>query len=191
MSAPQPLAADTTRGRIRGFLERNAGLLRPRVLEVGARIPHKTAWWADHRTLRPELAADWYGVDSEGGPGVDLVCDAAELPPSLTWQFSSAVCAETLEHVHEPLRVLRAIFRTLKPGSPLLVTTLCAFMEHSYPVDCWRFMPDGMDWMLHESGYQNIEIETAGQLSAQLSDHGEPPQTIASPVHIFALAWTP
>ena len=87
---------------------------------------------------------DYTGVDSEDGPGVDLVLDGAEVLNHFgpEW-FDTVICCETFEHMPEFWRTLRAIHGVLKPGGLFVVTTpSITFPYHAFPVDVYRFTQD-------------------------------------------------
>lgn len=73
------------------------------------------------RRLLPD--ASWFGVDLQAGPDVDLVADARNAP--LGTGFDLCVCAEVAEHCREPMLLIDAAYRVLKPGGVLLFTAAC------------------------------------------------------------------
>jgi SAM-dependent methyltransferase len=76
-------------------------------------------------------------------PGVNVIATAEQLPfpPNL---FQRVECDAVLEHVHDPLAVMREIERVLAPGGfAHLVVPFC-HPFHEYPRDFRRFTPDGL-----------------------------------------------
>jgi SAM-dependent methyltransferase len=73
-------------------------------------------------SVRP-LFADapvYVGVDAREGPGVDVVCDAADYRPDRL--FDTVVCTETLEHTPRVRDICANAARILSPGGVFLVT---------------------------------------------------------------------
>lgn len=190
MNGSTVLPAESVRGRIRAYLERNVHTLGSNVLEVGSRRPNGAGDWADNRRLA-YAETKWTGVDIEPGEGVDIVCDAS----SLTFDdnaYTGALCSEVLEHVIDPLEVLRELRRCVEPGGYVLVTTLTAFPIHGYPDDYWRFTPSGMNLLMQRAGFTNVSVESAGIVTFRLNDHGEQFDVYRDcPVHVFARGIVP
>lgn len=83
--------------------------------------------------------------------------------------IDAIICLEVLEHVKNPTKAIAEMFRVLKPGGKILLTTpfLLAYhgktkdslLDHShgsYP-DFWRFTHEGLELLF--SRFSNIEIE--------------------------------
>ena len=68
----------------------------------------------------------------------DLLCDAHSLPIK-TNCIEEIICAETLEHVRDPKKVLEEILRVLKPGGHCYLTIPFLFRIHADPQDFNRF----------------------------------------------------
>jgi len=110
-------------GRIADHLET---LLRPaRLLDVGCAMGHFMAFargrgWSVHGIECSAFAAA-YGRERWGLP-VQTACDLrqAHLPAGF---FDACVMIEVIEHLPNPMDVVREVFRLLKPGGVLYVTT--------------------------------------------------------------------
>lgn len=64
--------------------------------------------------------ADFCGVDTRDGPGVDIVCDAADFDGDQ--MYDVVVTAETLEHAERPAEIIKRAHDSLKPGGLLILT---------------------------------------------------------------------
>jgi SAM-dependent methyltransferase len=90
---------------------------------------------------------DWRytGVDMAGGPGVDVV-----LPSPYDWNplrpasYDVVISGQAFEHIEYPWVTILEVNRVLKPGGIVCLIAPSGGYEHRYPVDCWRYYPDGM-----------------------------------------------
>lgn len=74
--------------------------------------------------------------------------------------FDTVLCTEVLEHLVEPQRAIDEIFRVLKPGGTLLLTTRFLFPIHDAPHDYFRFTKYGLRYLLRRFEELRIEDET-------------------------------
>jgi len=89
-------------------------------------------------------AVDGYvNLDLCATPGVDVLADAQELP-FRCGQFQRVECDAVLEHVRDPLQVVREIERVLAPGGYAHLVTPFCHPFHEYPKDYRRFTLDGL-----------------------------------------------
>lgn len=102
------------------------------VLEIGS--SHKPL-----RGLFPTLVAS----DLRHQSGLDLQFDAHALPFA-DQAFPMIVAIEVLEHCKDPQRVIDEIFRVLKPGGRMILTTRFLFPIHDAPHDYFRFTRYGL-----------------------------------------------
>lgn len=88
---------------------------------------------------------NYKGVDLSQGPNVDII-----LTKPYDWheiQSNSVdilVSGQVLEHVEFFWLTILEVSRVLKPGGIACIIAPSSGYEHRYPVDCWRFYPDGM-----------------------------------------------
>jgi len=71
-------------------------------------------------------------------PGVDVAADAHHLPFADS-VFTRIECDAVLEHVKDPVAVIREMERVLAPGGHLHVVTPFCHPYHEYPEDYHRF----------------------------------------------------
>lgn len=86
----------------------------------------------------------YVGVDMAAGKNVDVVLADPyhwkELPVA---SADVVVSGQAFEHIEWFWLTMLQIERILKPGGLCCVVAPAAGPEHRYPVDCWRFYPDG------------------------------------------------
>lgn len=115
------------------------------VLEIGSRPAEGQEGLAD---LRPLLAGrEFIGCDIQPGPGVDQVEDAHNLSFADA-SVGTVFALDTVEHVADPLRVLREAERVLRPGGVVVITSHMFMPIHAHPWDYWRFTPEGFGLLL-------------------------------------------
>jgi len=78
-------------------------------------------------------------------PCIDVICDICHMTPIEDDSIGLVLLLESLEHIKQPQRALDEIFRILKPGGLLILTTVMAMGIHRCPKDYWRFCPDGIE----------------------------------------------
>lgn len=119
-----------------------------RVLDVGSgRSPYK------------HLFPNSTSIDSHPESGADIIGDALQLPIKDA-EFEHVNCFELLEHVHDPQKCVDEIYRVLKPGGTLLLSTRFNFSVHHAPHDYYRFTRYGLEYLLRRFEIASIEAET-------------------------------
>jgi len=127
------------------------------VLEVGALDVNGS--------VRPLVCAlhpkSYVGVDLQAGPGVDEICDAAELVARFgANSFDLLISTELLEHVRDWRKVIGEFKQILKPGGRLLVTTRSrGFPYHPFPDDFWRYEPSDFQVIFSDFECEVIESD--------------------------------
>ncbi len=103
----------------------------------------------------------YVGVDMTAGPNVDLVLD-----DPYDWtavkddSVDVIVTGQAFEHIEFFWVTMEEMARTLKPDGLIFLIAPSTGPEHRYPVDCWRFYPDGMHALAKWVGLEIIESWT-------------------------------
>lgn len=112
-------------------------------------------------------ARGWHytGLDQVDGPNVDVVATDPFHFPFGDATFDVVISGSTMEHVTSFWRWIPELVRVLKPGGYLAIHTHWQFPEHRFPVDNWRFMPDGIKFLFDETGcLEQYNIRIANQM---------------------------
>ena len=117
------------------------------VLDVGSMDINGT-----YRPLVESLGWQYTGLDLAPGKNVDIVSTAPYDFPMASDQFDIVMSGSTMEHVEAPWIWLRELVRVLRPGGLLCILTHWSFPLHRYPIDTYRYMPDGLQYLFDISG---------------------------------------
>ncbi len=110
-----------------------------RILDVGS--------FDVNGTYKPILESkqwNYVGADVEAGPNVDVILSSPYRWDAIkSGEFDIVVSGQAFEHIEWFWLTILEINRVLKPGGICCIVAPAAGYEHKYPVDCWRFYPDG------------------------------------------------
>lgn len=93
---------------------------------------------------------------------IDYVSDASNLPVE-TGSFDAVLCTEVLEHVPDPVAVVRELGRVLKPDGRLMLTAPLGSGLHQEPFHFYGgYTPYWYARYLSEAGFTDIHVEANG-----------------------------
>ncbi len=95
------------------------------------------------------LSAEFINLDLQLDPEVDLIGDACSLPFQSS-SFGLVWCEAALEHVPDPVSVVREIQRVLRPGGWVYVEVPFLQGFHADPGDYQRFTTEGLRRLFRE-----------------------------------------
>ena len=109
------------------------------------------------------VAADYPASGHPPAPHVDVFADAMQLPLAAE-SFDTVLCTQVLEHVPEPMDVLRESWRVLRPGGHLVLTAPQYNALHGEPQDFYRYTRYGLEHLARRVGFDVRLIEPIGGL---------------------------
>ncbi len=137
------------------------------VLDVGAGTGRYRSLFT-HCTYRAHDFAQYKGTaegllaDQWPYAPLDYVADATAIPVADS-SFDAVLCTEVLEHVPEPIAVIREISRTLRPGGRVFITAPLGSGLHQQPYHFYGgYTPHFYRKFLSEAGFRIISIEPNG-----------------------------
>lgn len=101
-------------------------------------------------------AKQYINIDNDPKVEPDIVASADELPIADD-SIDCILCSEVLEHVDNPLAVLREIGRVLRPGGSLILTVPFINEIHGEPFDFRRFTIFGLEDLVSKVKTLHIE----------------------------------
>ncbi len=124
------------------FKKLNPGI----ILDVGSKHSPYRKYVHSVRYMRLDF-------DSEDNP--DICCDLHEIK----WQsnyFDTVIATEVLEHLHDPEKAIREIYRVLKKGGNVLLSTRFIYPYHPDPKDYYRFTWDSLTYLFRH--FDTVEV---------------------------------
>ena len=113
--------------------------------------------------------------------GVTYIGDIQDMRAVPSDTYDSAACLEVLEHVPDPFRAAREIYRILRPGGTLVLSVPHLSRLHEEPNDFYRYTRYGVRRLLTQAGF---EVERVQQRGGLFSFLGHQTSTM-----LLGLAW--
>jgi SAM-dependent methyltransferase len=83
-----------------------------------------------------------------------------------SWDY--IISDQALEHIRRPWKAVAEIHRILRKGG-LVICTTCAFNPvHYYPIDCYRFLPQGLEALFED--FDEVATGAWGSRAAMIQD---------------------
>lgn len=90
------------------------------------------------------LFTDYTGLDMEAGDNVDIVAENPYAFPIADDSYDNVISGQTFEHSEFFWVTMQEMVRVCRKGGYIVVIAPAVWEEHRYPVDCYRFLTDGM-----------------------------------------------
>ncbi len=125
-----------------------------RVLDVGSMGVNGT-----YRDLFAHPGITYVGLDVASGPNVDVVpADPYDWRELTDESFDAIISGQAIEHVEFPWLTMQQIARKLRPDGLACIIVPSRGPEHRFPVDCYRYYPDGLRALAKWADLRVIEV---------------------------------
>src|SRR5262249_45002047 len=113
-----------------------------------------------YRPLFDKRGWRYRGIDMTAGRNVDIVMpDPYELPlPS--GSVDLIISGQAFEHIEYFWISFLDMVRVLRPFGKIFLIAPSRGPEHRYPVDCWRFYPDGYRALARFAKVKLVQVST-------------------------------
>lgn len=109
-----------------------------------------------YRDIFLDKKYEYVGLDMEQGPNVDVVLkNPYDWSDIETDSVDVIISGQAFEHIEFFWITMEEMARVLRKDGLLCIVAPNGFIEHRYPVDCYRFFSDGM---IALARYVNFEI---------------------------------
>lgn len=115
------------------------------ILDVGSKVFGKQE---SYKTLFNEY--QYVGMDIEEGPNVDIV------GYDLLNKYDVVISGQVMEHVERPWEWLCQLTKYFHKY--ICIISPHTFPEHRFPIDCYRFLPDGIRALFNYANILPLEI---------------------------------
>ncbi len=130
------------------------------IYEIGSYRVEGQEEFADLRPFFPGRV--YVGCDMRPGLGVDRVEDVHCLKMR-DQSIGTVLIFDTIEHVENVHVAMKEIYRTLKPGGMVIMSSVMKFPIHDYPSDYWRFTPKAFELLLKPFSVFEVEFDGEAQ----------------------------
>ncbi len=127
-----------------------------RILDIGSQDVN-----GSYRPMFARPGWTYVGADLAPGPNVDVV-----LPSPYAWSglasasFDVVISGQAFEHIEFFWLTMLEVARVLRPGGLCCILVPAAGFQHRYPLDCWRFFPDGLRALARWARLEVLEART-------------------------------
>src|SRR3972149_3660834 len=113
-----------------------------KILDLGSQIV-KNQKIGSYRPLFKNPKWTYTGADIVKGKNVDVVIKPYDFPFRNN-SYDVVISGQTIEHVEYPWEWFKELARVLKKGGLACLVAPSVIHEHKYPIDTYRYYPDGM-----------------------------------------------
>jgi SAM-dependent methyltransferase len=146
-----------------GFLDRFAGDVRGRVLEIND--PRYSERYGGGRVTKQDILHP-----DEGNPQATIVADLADAPQIPDDSFDCLICTQTIMYIYDVHAAIRTMHRILAPGGVVFVTVpgvsrICQPEDEIWG-DFWRFTTKSITRLFEDAfgGPGGVTVEAYGNV---------------------------
>ena len=141
------------RREIFSFLESNSNFLSGKLLDFGCGSkPYEKLFKNSNNYVGVEVSGNKENLKS------DIYYNGIALPFADN-TFDSILCTEVLEHVEQLDDVMIELYRVLKPGGRMIVTSPFICIEHEMPYDFRRFTTNGLINLMKKNNFKILKSQ--------------------------------
>ena len=113
----------------------------------------------------------YLGVDTVAGKNVDIILkDHYKWKEVKSNSVDVLISGQAFEHIEFFWITMLEMARVLKPEGLCCIIAPAGGFEHRYPVDCWRFYPDGFRALARFARLDVLEVSTQREPDARYTD---------------------
>jgi SAM-dependent methyltransferase len=127
------------------------------ILDLGSRVVEGQEELGSYKQFC-KLNWTYTGADTEEGTNVDIVMENGYNFPFDDEKYGIIISGQTIEHVEYPWVWFLEMTRVLKKGGVCCIIAPAKIHEHRYPIDTYRYYPDGMRALAKWSGLTVLEV---------------------------------
>jgi hypothetical protein len=126
------------------------------ILDLGSQDINGT-----YKPIFDSLNWKYLGVDMTPGKNVDIVLNNPYIWKEVkTETIDIFISGQAFEHIEFFWMTMLEVSRVLKPQGLCCIIAPSSGDEHRYPVDCWRFYPDGFSALSRFAQLEALEVST-------------------------------
>ncbi len=143
------------------------GHARGRLLDLGC--GHVPLYEIYRDSVLENVCVDWDNT-LHVNPFLDQTVDLIENWPFEPASFDTVLLTDVLEHIAEPMNVMRQIAAILRPGGKLILGVPFFYWLHEQPHDYYRYTKHALRRFCELAGLRVVELESYGGLPEVLLD---------------------
>ena len=141
-----------------------------KILDLGSRVVPKQAHLGSYRQFVTNQKWQYTGADIEAGENVDVVLGELYAFPFEDEEFDVVISGQTIEHIEYPWVWMKETARVLKRGGLCCIIAPAVVHEHKYPIDTFRYYPDGMRALARWAGLEVVTVKRTVSTTEHIED---------------------
>ncbi len=138
-----------------------------KLIDLGCgKVPFFEAY-RDHVTCN--MCVDWENT-LHRNEFIDHECDLTRALPFQDGEFDTILLSDVLEHIPEPEKLWREMFRILKPHGKILMNTPFYYCLHETPYDYYRYTEFALRRFAALTGFEILVLKPIGGAPEVLAD---------------------